>query len=55
MSTPLWILQSFLLGDPHDLALKTYVNDELRQDSNTGEMIFDCYEQVAHLSEAFHA
>lgn len=48
-----WIVTADELGDPHDLALRTYVNDELRQDSNTGEMIFNCYEQVAHLSEAF--
>ena len=48
-----WVVTPDELGDPHDLALKTYVNDELRQDSNTGEMIYDCYEQVAHLSEAF--
>jgi 2-keto-4-pentenoate hydratase/2-oxohepta-3-ene-1,7-dioic acid hydratase in catechol pathway len=41
------------LGDPHDLDIKTYVNDELRQDGNTGEMIYDCWEQVAHLSQAF--
>jgi 2-keto-4-pentenoate hydratase/2-oxohepta-3-ene-1,7-dioic acid hydratase in catechol pathway len=41
------------LGDPHDLGIRTFVNDEPRQDSNTGEMIFNCYQQVAHLSEAF--
>ena len=41
------------LGDPHDLSIRTYVNDELRQDGNTREMIYDCYQQVAHLSEAF--
>jgi 2-keto-4-pentenoate hydratase/2-oxohepta-3-ene-1,7-dioic acid hydratase in catechol pathway len=29
------------------------VGDELRQNGNTAEMIYDCYEQVAHLSEAF--
>ena len=37
----------------HDLRLRTYVNDELRQDSNTGEMIYNCDQQVAHLSQAF--
>ena len=41
------------VGDPHALAIRTYVNDELRQDGNTREMIFDCFQQVAHLSEAF--
>jgi 2-keto-4-pentenoate hydratase/2-oxohepta-3-ene-1,7-dioic acid hydratase in catechol pathway len=48
-----WLVTPDELGDPHDLTLKTYVNDELRQDSNTGEMIYDCFAQVAHLSEAF--
>ena len=48
-----WIVTADELGDPHNLAIRTFVNDELRQDSNTGEMIFNCYEQVAHLSEAF--
>jgi 2-keto-4-pentenoate hydratase/2-oxohepta-3-ene-1,7-dioic acid hydratase in catechol pathway len=48
-----WIVTADELGDPHDLAIRTYVNDELRQDSNTREMIFSCFERVAHLSEAF--
>lgn len=48
-----WVVTADELGDPHDLGIRAYVNDELRQNSNTGEMIFDCYKQVAHLSEAF--
>jgi 2-keto-4-pentenoate hydratase/2-oxohepta-3-ene-1,7-dioic acid hydratase in catechol pathway len=48
-----WIVTADELVDPHDLALRTYVNDELRQDSNTSEMIYNCYQQVAHLSQAF--
>ena len=48
-----WVVTADELGDPHSLSLKTWVNDELRQDGNTGEMIFDCFQQVAHLSEAF--
>lgn len=48
-----WIVTPDELGDPHDRSIKTYVNDELRQDGTTAEMIYDCYEQVAHLSEAF--
>jgi 2-keto-4-pentenoate hydratase/2-oxohepta-3-ene-1,7-dioic acid hydratase in catechol pathway len=48
-----WVVTADELGDPHDLGIRTFVNDELRQDSNTGEMIFNCYQQVAHLSEAF--
>lgn len=48
-----WLVSGDELGDPHALAIRTYVNDELRQDGNTKEMIFDCFQQVAHLSEAF--
>ncbi len=41
------------LGDPNDLAIRCYVDDELRQDARTSEMVFDCFQQVSHLSEAF--
>jgi 2-keto-4-pentenoate hydratase/2-oxohepta-3-ene-1,7-dioic acid hydratase in catechol pathway len=48
-----WMVTADELGDPHALAIKTWVNDELRQDGNTREMIYDCFQQVAHLSQAF--
>lgn len=48
-----WLVTPDEIGDPHALGIRTYVNDELRQDGNTSEMIFDCFQQVAHLSEAF--
>ena len=48
-----WLVTPDELGDPHDLTIRTWVNDELRQDASTREMIFDCYEQIAHLSTAF--
>jgi len=41
------------IADPHALHLRTWVNDELRQDATTDDLIFDCYEQVEHLSTAF--
>lgn len=41
------------VGDPHDLALKTTVNGEIRQDSNTKHLVFDCYDQIATLTAAF--
>ena len=40
------------LGDPHALGIRTYVNGELRQQSNTGQLIFDCFRQVEILSQA---
>lgn len=39
--------------DPHSLQLKTWVNGELRQDTNTDDLIFDCYELIEFLSTAF--
>ena len=38
--------------DPHALAIKAYVNGELRQDSNTRHLVFNVWDQVAHLSHA---
>jgi 2-keto-4-pentenoate hydratase/2-oxohepta-3-ene-1,7-dioic acid hydratase in catechol pathway len=48
-----WIVTSDELPDPHQLALRTWVNGELRQESNTKELIFDCFRLVEHLSTAF--
>ncbi|NVK43977.1 MAG: fumarylacetoacetate hydrolase family protein [Oceanospirillaceae bacterium] len=44
-----WIVTADAL-DPHNLELKTWVNDELRQHTNTRHLIFDCYQLVATLS-----
>ena len=48
-----WITTADEIGDPHGLRLRTFVNDELCQDSNTKQLIFDCYALVAHLSDGF--
>lgn len=48
-----WLVTPDEVGDPHDLKVKCWVNDELRQNSNTRHMIFDCYDQIAHLTQAF--
>lgn len=40
------------IADPHNLNLKTWVDDELRQNSNTKHMLFNCYEMIAYLSQA---
>ncbi|MDI1229904.1 MAG: fumarylacetoacetate hydrolase family protein [Methylobacter sp.] len=47
-----WLVTSDEIGDPHNLNLKTWVDDELRQHANTGQMIFNCYEMIAYLSQA---
>lgn len=41
------------VGDPHQLDIRSLVNGEVRQSSNTRHLIFDCYDAVAHLSQAF--
>lgn len=48
-----WLVTADELGDPNDLAIRCTVNDEPRQDARTSEMVFDCFQQVSHLSEAF--
>ena len=48
-----WIVTADEVPDPHQLGLRTFVNDELRQESNTKELIFDCFTLVEHLSTAF--
>jgi 2-keto-4-pentenoate hydratase/2-oxohepta-3-ene-1,7-dioic acid hydratase in catechol pathway len=48
-----WIVTADEIGDPHQLRLRTFVNGELRQDSNTKELIFDCFALIEHLSTAF--
>ena len=39
--------------DPHNLMLRTLVNGELRQETNTDDLIFDCYDIIEFLSTAF--
>ncbi|WP_281686495.1 fumarylacetoacetate hydrolase family protein [Pseudomonas citronellolis] len=46
-----WLVTPDEVGNPHELGIRCFVNDEKRQDSNTRELIFDCYQQVEHLSK----
>jgi 2-keto-4-pentenoate hydratase/2-oxohepta-3-ene-1,7-dioic acid hydratase in catechol pathway len=48
-----WLTTPDEIGDPHGLRLRTWVNGELRQDSSTKQLIFDCFALVEHLSTAF--
>ncbi len=45
-----WMVPSEQIKNPHNLALKLWVNDELMQDSNSNKLIFDTAEQIAMLS-----
>ncbi|OQK15259.1 hypothetical protein AU255_17430 [Methyloprofundus sedimenti] len=47
-----WIVTKDEIMDPHNLSLKTWVDDELRQFSNTSHMIFNIYQMIAYLSQA---
>jgi 2-keto-4-pentenoate hydratase/2-oxohepta-3-ene-1,7-dioic acid hydratase in catechol pathway len=47
-----WIVTADELGDPHRLGLRTWVNDEKRQDGTTADMVFGIGEMVEHLSTA---
>ena len=48
-----WIVTPDELSDPHQLRIRTWINGELRQDSSTNQLIYDCFDQVAALSQAF--
>lgn len=45
-----WLVTDDEVADPHDLRIRMYVNGELLQDVNTGEMIHNIYDQIAYLS-----
>lgn len=45
-----WLVTPDELGDPHTLDLKTWVNDDRRQSTNTRHLIFDCYDLIEYLS-----
>lgn len=47
-----WIVTKDEIADPHNLILKTWVDDELRQSSNSKHMIFNIYQMIAYLSQA---
>ncbi|PBI89326.1 Ureidoglycolate lyase [Variovorax boronicumulans] len=46
-----WLTTADEIEDPHDLSIRCVVNGETRQNSNTRNMIFNCFAQIAHLSQ----
>jgi 2-keto-4-pentenoate hydratase/2-oxohepta-3-ene-1,7-dioic acid hydratase in catechol pathway len=48
-----WLTTADEVPDPHALRLRTWVDDELRQDSNTSQLVFRCEDLVEHLTQAF--
>lgn len=48
-----WIVTADEITDPHGLKLSCKVNGETRQESDTGQLIHDIWEQISYLSTAF--
>lgn len=47
-----WIVTADEIGDPHRLGIRCLVNGEMRQNSNTSNLVFSVYDQIALLSQA---
>jgi 2-keto-4-pentenoate hydratase/2-oxohepta-3-ene-1,7-dioic acid hydratase in catechol pathway len=45
-----WLVPADAIADPQKLGIKLWVNDVIKQDSNTSKMIFTLAEQISHLS-----
>ena len=48
-----WIVTPDEIADPHALDLRCLVNGEVRQDSNTSELVYNVWQQISYLSTAF--
>ena len=48
-----WIVTPDEVGDPLSLSLRTWVNGELRQDSNTSDLVFEPADMIEYLTTAF--
>lgn len=48
-----WIVTADEIGDPHALSIRCLVNGEVRQDSDTSQLIHNIWQQVSYLSTAF--
>jgi 2-keto-4-pentenoate hydratase/2-oxohepta-3-ene-1,7-dioic acid hydratase in catechol pathway len=46
-----WVTTADEVPEPQSLSLRTWVNGELRQDSNTSDMIFGCRELVEFIGQ----
>lgn len=48
-----WIVTADEIADPHALKIRCLVNGEVRQDSDTSQLIYNIWQQIAYLSTAF--
>jgi 2-keto-4-pentenoate hydratase/2-oxohepta-3-ene-1,7-dioic acid hydratase in catechol pathway len=46
-----WITTADELGDPHTLGVRSIVNGELRQNSNTSNFVFNVWDMIEHVSK----
>ncbi|HUO91777.1 MAG TPA: fumarylacetoacetate hydrolase family protein [Rhizomicrobium sp.] len=46
-----WIVTADEIGDPHALGIRCLVNGVVRQNSNTRELVFNVFDQIAHLTQ----
>ena len=46
-----WITTADEVGDPHCLDIRSFVNGDLRQNSNTRQLIYDVFDQIAYISQ----
>ncbi len=47
-----WIVTADETGDPHALGIRCLVNGQMRQNSNTKNLVFNIFDQIALLSQA---
>ena len=48
-----YIFTADLVGNPNQLKIEQYVNGEVRQSSNTNDMVFNCAQIVSYTSQIF--
>jgi 2-keto-4-pentenoate hydratase/2-oxohepta-3-ene-1,7-dioic acid hydratase in catechol pathway len=48
-----WLVTADEIADPQNLAIRSTVNGEVRQDSSTREMVFDVKTLISYISRAF--
>jgi 2-keto-4-pentenoate hydratase/2-oxohepta-3-ene-1,7-dioic acid hydratase in catechol pathway len=46
-----WITTADEVGNPHELGLRSIVNGEVRQESNTRHLVFNVWNQIEHVSK----
>ena len=47
-----WITTADEVPDPHALGIRCFINGEKRQDSNTRHLVYNLWDQIAHVSQA---